>query len=256
MPSIKFKNGDFITQNSCPKSFAIFEGETYAPDNEGDGVDYSLTCYYNPDHCSLDTATNRWTREFVFEYDLTTVSVCEYTINENDLVFWRLCTEEEKNDALKMMAEEHHLAWEEDKKKFRKLGQNEKLFFGDRPKSTGACGGNVIPLNHRNPMYRTEQFKEKDKEKTTKKISLIVDSAWEQKIPVSSMNDERRELVANMCEKLKWAFNTYSGTGTRVYPQDGSYPPYRCGYNPYVYGYDGMAAYQELMNGDDWGWYD
>jgi hypothetical protein len=255
MPSIMFKKGQFITQNSCPKSFAIFEGDAYAPDNDRDGMDYSLTCYYNPDHCSFDDKSNKWLREFVFEYDLSTVSVCEYTINENDMVYWRLCTEDEKNDALKILAEKHQLAWDEKTNKFRKLEKNEKLFFGEKPKNTGACGGNVH--THQNPMYRTEQFHDKDK--TTKKISLVVDADWEQKIPVSSMDSNRRELVANMCEKLKWAFNSYSvGSGTMVYPQNGSYQPYRYGgHNPYAYlGYDGMAAYQELMNGDDWGWYD
>ena len=93
---LKFKRGDFITQFNHSNSFAIFGGDEYEPISDGSGIDYSLICYYNDAHY-IQNSSGGWTKESVFEYDLDEDETCEYTMNENDLHYWRICTEEEKS---------------------------------------------------------------------------------------------------------------------------------------------------------------
>lgn len=242
---LKFRKGDFITQNSCPNSFAIFGGDVYEPVEEGAGEDYSLICYYNPAHYDQDSNGN-WIRQSVFEYDLGTTEVCEYTINEHDMMFWRCCTESEKDKALQTLATKK-LAWIENTYKFRKLGVNEQLMFGD-PKNTGDCGGNVRHGGaNTNPYYNPNAY---NRNTTTapkrKTITRIVDDDWEQKEPIATMTEEHKVLVLKQCEKLKYAFNSYS------YGSDVSVPR-RGGFSNYM-SY-GMCALASLMEGDCWGYY-
>jgi len=258
-PNLKFKRGEFITQNSSPESFAIFGGDAYDPVEKGAGIDYSLICYYNPYHYTQNDA-NRWVREEVFEYDLEDNDMdetCEYTISADDMNYWRTCTQTEIDNALKLLAKKH-LAWIEETNKFRKLGVNETLRF-DTPKPTGTPGGNVHRMP---PMYggNTPGIVNPNARgsaiNTRKQITRYVKDDWEQKEPITCMDNERRVFVIGQCDKLKYAFDNYQFNGVRVYPQNGAQVPRRCfsGY-PNAMGY-GMCAYNALMQGDEWGYFD
>ena len=208
----KFKKGDFITENSSRNgSFAVFEGEVYEPAKKGDPLEYSLMCFYNPEHYTQNS-NGEYKKEYVFECDVED-DTCQYIIDENDLNFWRACTTEEKRDALKFLAEVKHIAFDESTNAFRTLKDNEKISF-EPPKSTGQCGGNTQHYGSEsrglNPFYRgTVQTVS---EKTNKIITRNVDKDWEQKEPISNMSYERIKFVGDMCEKLKYAFN-YSAVG-------------------------------------------
>ena len=244
--NLKFNKGDFITQNSCPNSFAIFGGDAYDPIEQGAGVDYSLICYYNPQHFD-QTSNGNWVRQTVFEYDLED-ETCEYTINANDMEYWRACTESEKDDALRFLASKH-LAWNDNSYKFRKLGVNEQLMFGG-PKNTGACGGNVRHVGaNTNPYYNPNAYNRNTATTPKRKtITRIVDDNWEQKEPIETMSEEHRVLLVGQCDKLKYAFDDYRfGCNVSVPRRGGSYPD--------VMGY-GMCAWEALMNGECWGAYD
>lgn len=248
---MKFKKGEFITQNSCPDSFAIFGGDAYEPVEKGAGVDYSLICYYNPSHYSQDSQ-GIWIRESVCEYDLDGEETCEYTINADDMQYWRNCTQEEIDNALKILARKH-LAWIKDENKFRKLGPNEQIAFEEH-KNTGMPGGNVTRTS---PMYggNTPGIVNPNARSynNTRTITRAIDDNWEQKEPIVTMDEERRVFVAGQCDKLKYAFDSYQYGGVRVYPQNGAQIPRRTDYSGYpdAMGY-GMCAYEELKNGSDW----
>lgn len=255
-PVFNFKRGEFITQNSCPNSFAIFGGEAYDPINPGDGIDYSLICYYNPTHF-VQNSDGKWLREEVFEYDLEGGNdgdeTCEYTINESDVDYWRSCTQEEIDDALRFLASKHHLAWDEKEKEFRKLKQNERIMF-DEPRSTGAAGGNVRHIGHSGPAQSTNPYYNRGAvaaRPTRKTITLVVKDDWEQKEPIVCMTQEQRKFVAEQCDKLKFAFNTYGYNGVTIYPNSGAQVPRRVGAMGNEYGY-GMCAYDALMREQDW----
>jgi hypothetical protein len=252
---LKFEKGEFITQKSCHNSFAIFGGETYDPVEEGGGVDYSLICYYNPNHYVQDS-NGKWKSECVFDYDFSDESTCEYTINDDDMDYWRSCTQAEIDEALRTLAKKR-FAWIEGSNKLRRLGVNEQLMFGN-PKNTGACSGNV---NRTSPMYdKTPGLVNPNNSKPTttrKQITIKVNENWEQKEPITCMDDERRVFVVAQCDKLKYAFDTYQCNSVRIYPQNGAQVPRRFvgGGYPDAMGY-GMCAYNALMNGEMWGAYD
>lgn len=231
---LKFKKGEFITQNSCQHSFAIFEGKAYDPIKEGEGVDYSLICYHNPNHFTQDSKGN-WIRENIFEYDLDGFETCEYTINEDDMKYWRSCTQTEIDEALRILAKKR-LAWIEETHKFRRLNPNEQIMFG-RKECTFTPGGDV----RTSPMYSRAPVTAQVKVLNEKLITRMVDEKWEQKEPISSMDDDRRNFVVEQCHKLKFAFNYYENRTV------GSYP--------YTTGC-GMNALNALIQGDDWGYYD
>lgn len=257
-PNLKFKKGEFITQDSSPNSFAIFGGEAYDPINAGDGVDYSLICYYNPQHVTKEGG--KWVSESIFEYDLENANeTCEYTINESDMNYWRTCTQGEIDNALKFLSTKR-LAWVEEDNKFRTLNLNERLVFGDeeQPKSTGTPGGNTRHIGHSgppglvnsNPFYQNRGTTSANSLKT---ITKVVKEDWEQKEPMTTMTIEHKELIMVQCEKLKYAFDSYQSNGVRVYPQNGTQVPRRTGgyEGPMGMGY-GMCAYEALMQGTDW----
>ena len=247
---LKFKKGEFITQNNSPESFAIFGGDIYEPSEGETETLYSLICYYNPTHYERNSE-GKWVKESILEYDFGDTDVCEYTISSDDFDYWRSCTKREIESALKMLAETKHLAWEEKTNKFRKLGPNEHIVF-DEPKSTGACNGNVNRSSGVNPFYQ--------KQKTVKLITRTVKDDWEQKEPICAMNDEKRAFVAELCEKNRFYSTTSYNIGTtRVYPNCGAQVPRRMGFGQCAWddamGY-GMCAYNALMNGEMWGAYD
>lgn len=245
MKNLRFKRGEFITQKSSPNSFAIFGGEALDPVHEGDGVDYTLICYYNDNHF-YQNSEGKCVHESVFEYDLDDDETCEYTINENDMNYWRTCTQPEIDAALKILAVKR-LGWLEGENKFRKLAMNETLVFGDKntPRNTGIPGGIVRHIGHTGPVGPTKNIR-------AKIITLFVKETWEQKEPISSMDKERREFILEQCEKLKNSFSSYRYGTSVVYPQNGAQVPRR---SPYygegVYG-DGMCAYNHLMQEADW----
>jgi len=237
MKNLKFKKGEFITQNTCPDSFAIFGGVPYESLNPEDGADYSLICYFNPDHYEQNS-NGQWYRESVFEYELNDEESCEYTISESDMQYWRSCTQYEIIQALKTLAGKR-LAWDDAKHILRRLSPNEQIKFDDNH-STVHCGGNT---RHSSPMYSQTKT-------TIKQITRVVNEAWEQKEPMTAMDDERRIFVLAQCDKLKYAFTDYNYGSQRVYPQNGYDYPRRFG------GMCGINAYNDLMNGDDWGCYE
>lgn len=253
LDELKFKKGDFITQNNSPESFAIFGGDIYESEDSESETLYSLICYYNPSHYEQNS-DGKWIKQSVIEYDFEDNDhdeTCEYTIGDGDFDFWRLCSKREIEAALKMLAETKKLAWDDKTNKFRKLGPNERLVF-DEPKSTGACGGNVNRGLGINPFYG------KGQQKTVKLITRSVKDDWEQKEPICTMNDEKREFVAGLCEKTR-IYTTCTTGATRVYPTCGAQVPRRTGFGycswPDAMGY-GMCAYNALMNGEMWGAYD
>lgn len=234
---LKFGKGEFITQINSSNCFAIFEGIVYDSSNDDNSVDYSLYCYYNPNHYEIDDNGKRVSKQ-VFEYDLGEKEVCEYTINSDDFKYWRSCTESEIINALKILASKN-LAWEEQKNMFRKLVAGEQLKF-DNPKPTGYCGGNV---RRTPPMYPSST-------RTVKVITRYVNKNWEQKEPMTCMSNERKTLIENQCHKLKHAFDTRS-YDVVSYPQNGYDYPRRNS----IYG-NGYNALNHLMNGESWGCYD
>lgn len=247
MKGLKFKKGDFITQRNCRDSFAIFGGEAYEPVKKGDGFDYSLICYCNPSHYTQDSKGN-WIHEDVFEYDLDDTETCEYTINESDMEYWRLCTASEIDNALITLSKKR-LGWVKESKSLRKLKVCENVVIDetDIPRSTGVPGGSVRHLGHTGPQSNNPYYRG-NTTVTKKTISIRVDENWEQKEPISTMNVERKELVLSQCEKLKYAFDTYRYNNVTVYPQSGAQVPRRTA----CFGGYGMCAYDALMQGSDW----
>ena len=251
----KFKKGEFITQNSCPDSFAIFGGEAYDPIEKGAGPDYSLICYYNPSHFNQDS-NNRWVREEVFEYDLETNEIdesCEYTINADDMDYWRHCTQDEIENALKILANKR-LAWIKETNKFRRLATNEQIKFDTpvTPVSTGEPGGNTFsrqsPIYNRNVGFYNPNASSKNDAR--KLITRTVKDDWEQKEPITTMTNEHKDLVEKECINLKYAFYNSS---VRTFYTGGEHHSSQFNNPNYP---DGISAYKELMYGEDWGYFD
>ena len=254
MSKLSFKKGDFITQNTSPGAFAIFEGNEYASTERSCSV-FSLICYYNPNHKSFKADDGKYIREYVFEYDLDDEKTCEYGIYADDLNEWRKCTEYEIDEALKTLSI-NRLAWIETTNKFRRLKPNEQICF-DKPKSTGIPGGNV---QRTSPMYGntsgivTPSSSRSSISLSRKIITRVVNDDWEQKEPITTMNSERKSLVIEQCDKLKFAFNTYNYNNVTIYPANGAQIPIRTGHQYLGYG---MCAYNALMNETEhWGYYD
>lgn len=249
--NLKFKKGDFITQISYPNVFAIYGGTPYDPIEPGGEIDYSLTCYYNPSHFTQDSQ-GKWNSEVIFDYDLDGEDKCEYTINQSDMEYWRVCTVEEKKEALKILAEKKRLAWDDEKHILRHLAANEK-FISDgeatartRPASAGA-----------NPYYNHSNYQQTPVRPTIparKTITLTVSATWKQKEPITVMDKVRRELVLAQCDKLKYAFNSYSSNNVVIYPQNGTQVPRRSfGADAMMCGYCGWPMMGGMWDGEYWG---
>ena len=228
----KFEKGQFIKQSTAAVgSFAIFEGDVYEPTVKGGPNEYSLMCFYNPEHYIQDE-NGDYKREYVFECDVDD-DTCQYIIDDTDTPFWRVCTEYEKQEALRFLAEVKHIAFDERTCTLRKLLDNEKISF-EPPKNTGVPGGNVQhhgSETNLNPFYRGNRCLNPNPRVETKKlITRNVSENWEQKEPISNMNEEHAELVSAQCEKLKYAFDTYS-TNVMSYPTNGRQVPTRYGYD-------------------------
>lgn len=251
MSKLKFEKGDFITQNTCPDSFAIFEGNAYKEPSSENTI-YSLICYYNPNHTSK-TSDGNWVREHVFEYDLDGEQTCEYGIYADEINEWRKCTQSEIDEALKMLAKKR-LAWIETTNKFRRLESNEQLFF-NKPNSTGTPGGNVhrtSPIYGNTPGIVTPSSSRGSISLSRRTITRVVNNDWEQKEPITAMTNDRRHFVIEQCHKLEFAFKSYDHNNIMVYPTNGSQMPRRVGYQYLGYG---MCAYNSLMNEDEyWGY--
>ena len=261
MKHLKFSKGQFITEatSNCG-SFAVFEGEVYESSEKGGPNEYSLMCFFNPEHYTQDS-NGKYKKEYVFECDVDD-ETCEYIIDDTDMDFWRPCTEDEIQQALKFLAEVKHIAYDEKEHTFRKLRDNEKISF-EPPKNTGACGGNV---QHRgsesggiNPFYgrgcHGPGSVGNPPVKTTKTITRFVSKDWEQKEPMTNMSEEHTILVAEQCEKLRFAFDSYNvSTNVMRYPTNGSQVPVRgnVGYDACGWPIETAAA----MFGNYCGWED
>jgi hypothetical protein len=259
MKHLKFKPGEFITQSTSRNgSFAIFEGEVYEPTEKGGPNEYSLMCFYNPEHYTQDS-DGKFNKEYVFECDVDD-DTCQYIIDDNDMDFWRGCTEQEKHDALKFLAENKHIAYDEKTKTFRKLTQGERISF-DAPKPTAVNPAAMTP--HRgsesfNPFYGRGHgpgtVGNTPVKETKKYITRIVKDDWEQKEPITNMDDEHREMLDGLCEKLKYEFNYSSvSTGVMRYPTNGSQVPMRQGFD--ACGWP-MGQYGMMDNFCGWACYD
>ena len=225
---LKFHNGEFITQISYPDVFAIFGGTAYDPIEPGGEMDYSLICYYNPSHFTQNSE-GKWDSEVVFEYDLEDDKKCEYTLNKSDMEYWRPCTDDEKLAALKILADKERLAWDDEKKHLRKLYPNERLIEGNNSeyKNNSHAPNSYLPSQ--------TQIKPLPPVAAKKTITLLVNEAWEQGDPITTMDGERRELIAAECDRLKYSFSSYSNSMV-AYPQNGSQVPRRNYYDGSYYG--------------------
>jgi hypothetical protein len=218
MRHLKFKKGDFITESSSKNgSFAVFEGEVYEPTKKGELFEYPLMCFYNPAHYTQDS-NGEYKKEYVFECDVED-DTCQYIIDENDLNFWRVCTVEEKRDALKFLAEVKRIAFDEVTNTFRKLKENEKITF-DAPKTTynrGSESGGINPF-YRGLLPHGPGSVGNSPVVSKKTITRSVDENWEQKEPIRNMPYERIELISKMCEKLKYDFSYSSSNDCYCWP--------------------------------------
>lgn len=227
MKHLKFKKGDFITQSTTGGgSFAIFEGDVYEPTEKGGPNEYSLMCFYNPEHYTQDSNGN-FNKEYVFECDIDD-ETCEYILDDNDMSFWRACTEQEKIEALKFLAEKKRIAFDDKTFTFRRLTGSERLQFGEPNTSTPHRGSESSSIN---PFYRGVHGPGSVGNpivNSKKIITRVVDEDWEQKEPISNMNEEHIELVMTQCEKLKFAFDSYNvSTNMLRYPTGGNQVPVR-----------------------------
>lgn len=201
MKNLKFKKGDFITEISSNNgSFAVFEGETYAPSVKGGPNEYSLMCFFNPEHYEQDSNGN-YKAEYIFECDVDD-DTCQYIIDDNDMGFWRVCTESEKREALKFLAEIKKIAFDENDLSFRKLKDNERINFGER-RDTRNLGSENSMIS---PFYRGAPAVSKE-EKPTKLITRYVSENWEQKEPITNMTYEHSELILDLCKKIRMSFS-------------------------------------------------
>lgn len=150
---IKFNKGDFITQESADEVFAIWGGDKYVLKNKHK-VQYSLTCYCDPTNfenkkpspiLSLGLHGNQ----------------CDYVINEEDLPYWRKCTQSEINKILEFLALKGY-KWINDE--LQKLLPNEKLCFSDTDNAD-----TVIPIKGSSYHKMTILKKKWDRQK----ISII-----------------------------------------------------------------------------------
>jgi len=224
MDNIKFKKGDFITQMAYPKTFAIYGGQEFEPIKKGDEIDYSLICYYNPSHYTQNDDGTWGDKEKILEFDLDGESTCEYTLQASDMAFWRLCTEDEKNNALRILADEQKLAWDDIKCSLRKLAPGERIMLDEddyfKHNSSSKYGHNSYYNRGNQNTPSTQTVKRKT-------ITLSVNHDWAQREPIGPITIEHKELVLAECDRLKYSFSTYRGTV--VYPQNGGYTPYRQG---------------------------
>ena len=128
MGKINFKPGEFITHLTMPNSFAIYGGEELPP-QEGDDPkykDYTLICYYNANQKRGPVVSKP-----IFDADIDN-KLCQYVLSEKDSFWWRRCNSDEKYKALKILAEQYQIAWEEKEQKLRRLASNEKLVLDDK----------------------------------------------------------------------------------------------------------------------------
>lgn len=211
---INFKKGDFITHIKNPALFAIYGGEkTLINDEQGAFNEYSLMCYYNPDHAQTDEDGRVLEVRTVFEYSMDDTDGCGYVITDknSDCNWWRKCTEEEKVVALKFLAEKKGFAFDEKTNKLRVLGQNERLMFDD--------DSNV---NNRNSRRANSKPKFS--------VSVDIPDDYKQQEKVMGMNAERmKSLVAATIAKS--IDDTKPKTSPMYYQRN--YGGYHGGYDPY-----------------------
>lgn len=215
MGKLDFKKGAFITHRKAPMVFAIFGGETFLPEKEGDPYDRSLICYYDPCYYEIDENGNETVDE-VFDCDVDGKG-CPWTISDDD-GNWRLCDEHEKETALRLLYDIKKLAWDEATNKFRHLGPNEKLIFKDNKPAVATV-----------PKRPT--------------ITLVVNNDWTQGEAIKPKNKELSDFIETECRALENAFSAYSTYSQSYnshspYYNKGEYDEYRDAWGNWYDGYD------------------
>lgn len=139
MAKINFKRGEFITHINIPHSFAIYGGERLeSVPEDGNKKYYSLICYYNP-HQSSKNQFGNWTISSVFDVEIDG-NQCLYSLSDGDAAWWRRMNESEKNDALQLLADRKHLAYNPQTMSFRHLAQGENISFTPPTKNQTTTG--------------------------------------------------------------------------------------------------------------------
>ncbi len=142
MAKQKFKQGDIIVQNlaPCTETFAVYGGTKYESNPSQNKLktkckyDYSLALYFSEGEC--------------FEVDIDNGVDCGYVIGENQLSKWRLPTNNEMKDILKIL-EKDSLAYDFDLHKIRKLKTGEKLCFKDEEREVEDTSSLKIPSSEK-----------------------------------------------------------------------------------------------------------
>lgn len=107
-----FNKGDFIKNINKPKAFGIFEGIDLDPSMKY-SKKYSLVVYFDPSKYCKDEDGPGWSSRPVL--DITQNGVpCEKTIDTlKEDYSWRVCNDEEKQQAIEKL-EEYNLYWDEE----------------------------------------------------------------------------------------------------------------------------------------------
>lgn len=178
-----FKKGDFITMMKYRGMFAIFGGDILENSEDGE-YSYSLITYFCPSEYSDDGQS-------IFSTNIDqTDTVCEYVLDMDNLSGWRRCTSDEKTSALKYLAEEHKLAYEEASCTVRRLRGGESLSFGAPRSNMQITGGTLF----------NQAQSDDSTVKHSSVIKRVIVENWEQKDPIKTMNRERRDEVLSVCE--------------------------------------------------------
>lgn len=107
----KFKKGDFITYNTKKGSFVIYEGCDVSTNSNMKKL--TIGAWFDPEKWTNDPIENRWRYMPFFEHS-TKNKNCEKSIDTDiQTYWWRYCTEEEKENAIKKL-EEYGLSWNEE----------------------------------------------------------------------------------------------------------------------------------------------
>lgn len=127
-----FQKGDFIKYDYKALSFGIFDGEDLMPEFNY-AKKYTLALYYDPSkYCQNDDGSG-WGSRPVLEVS-SFGKHCEKTVDtDKEDNFWKLCSEEEKELALKKMAE-YGLRWDEKKLEIIDIGTEKVLYRIKVPK--------------------------------------------------------------------------------------------------------------------------
>lgn len=182
MTNTRFTKGDFITQKNDDSVFAIWSGNEYHSDDDNT-MNYSLFAYYDPTNV-VEDGKNKSGIVFKSEpiFDIATNgNDCNYVVAEDDITYWRHCTNFEINKILKFLAEKGY-KWVNKLSEIQKMSHGEKLVLCDS---------------------------EFERETVLKK-------KWNrQRFPISLMDSNKRHFIIMACQrynKVKYPPTSYHGS--------------------------------------------